>query len=593
MYFFLLDIDPKINLIYFKACCTRVYYNSSPLIIVMTFGLSYSQLCDRIRFKPFPQRKQKSTSTKPPQENSTNPLQSTSPAWPPSLYRHQEEGVKWLYKREKSKKFPGGLLCDEPGMGKTIQIGTIMSLNPKKNSLIILPNAVVQQWYDTLSKMLPWAAIYIHHGQTKLTNASVLDKSSMNIVIVTVSSIVNPIFIKKSKKKKRSFVRPDNMKIFKSIIWDRVVMDECHYIKNYSSARSKSACAIRAKIRWGLTGTPVQNDIKDIITLVKFIKPDTWTTPITKHNIQQYIDKLVLRRTKENHPKDMSNPIKISNLKETIVKFAFTTKEERNLYGITIENIKNKIVETMEDSTESNIAKYHSALELLIRARQLSIHPMVYLEGIKRRAKRLDTTYIPSSTEEETYDFTRLSSRFETVLKYILKAPTTNQLVFCRYTAEMDLWEEVLTKKGIRCKKYNGSTSMKEREIVINSFTYEKPGGVLLIQIMAGGVGLNLQQFTRVFLTTPDWNPANEIQAIARAHRIGQSLPVQLFRFILEDTEYTNTIDTRIVTKQNDKRLLMAHILKDASLYTENRLTLKTICDMVGGSTNVAEGIRL
>lgn len=582
-------------MIYFKACCARVYYNSSPLIIVMTFGLSYSQLCDRIRFKPFPQRKQKSTSTKPLQAKSTNPLLSQSPAWPPLLYRHQEEGVKWLFKREKSKKFPGGLLCDEPGMGKTIQIGTIMSLNPKKNSLIILPNAVVQQWYDTLSKMLPWAAIYIHHGQTKLTNASVLGNNSMNIVIVTISSIVNPTFIKKSKKKKkkRNFVRLDNMKIFRAIVWDRVVMDECHYIKNHSSARSKSACAIRAKIRWGLTGTPVQNSIKDVITLVKFIKPDTWTTSITKHNIQQYINKLILRRTKDNHPEDLANPIQISNLKETIVKFAFTTKEERNLYGITIENIKNKIVETMEDSTESNIAKYHSALELLIRARQLSIHPMVYLEGIKRRAKRLDTKYIPSSTEEETYDFTRLSSRFETVLKYIMAAPNTNQLVFCRYSLEMDLWEEVITQQGIRCKKYNGSTSMKDRELVINSFTHEKPGGVLLIQIMAGGVGLNLQQFTRVFLTTPDWNPANEIQAIARAHRIGQSLTVQLFRFILEDTEYKNTIDTRIVTKQNDKRLLMAHILKDASLYTENRLSLDAIREMVGGSTTMPDKITL
>lgn len=175
-------------------------------------------------------------------------LVSSPPAWPPSLYKHQREGVDWLLKREYSKKFRGGLLCDEPGMGKTIQMGTCMSKNPKRNTLLILPNAVIQQWADTLKKMLPQASIYIHHGKTKLLDASVLQKNPMNIVIVTIAGIQNP---KLSKNKKKSKIkRVYGLKIFKGLVWDRIIMDECHYIKNKSSIRARSAINLKGVIKW-------------------------------------------------------------------------------------------------------------------------------------------------------------------------------------------------------------------------------------------------------------------------------------------------------------------------------------------------------
>ena len=506
---------------------------------------------------------------------------SAPPAWPPSLYKHQQEGVDWLLSREDAKLFPGGLLCDEPGLGKTIQMGACMSHRPVHNTLLILPNAVIQQWYNTLEKMLPQAHIYIHHGQTKITNSAILDQHAMNIVIVTIAGIQNPTLpSSKKKKKKRNIRRSYAMKVFSHITWDRIIMDECHYIKNKKSLRSRSARCLKGAIKWGLTGTPVQNSIDDLITLFTFIQPDDWDEqkyPIKKHTVKFYKHKLMLRRTHANCPVDSHHPLQISTITEKVVRFPFSTPEERKLYATTIDYIDAKIKETMEDESESNIGKFQCMLELLVRARQLSIHPKVYLEGIKRRAARLNTEYVPYSSEEDDYDYSRLSSRYETVLQYIEQEPQTNQLLFCRYTIEMDLWEEILTERGIRCCKYNGSTSMSKRETIINSFTTDTPGGVLLIQIMAGGVGLNLQQFTRVFLTTPDWNPSNEIQAIARSYRIGQLVPVELFRFIIEDPEYENTIDSRIVAVQHKKYAIMKELLEEDMSEAKCKLSFQDV----------------
>ena len=218
----------------------------------MVFGLNYKQLGKWLRHATFKRAPAKCITKELSSHSSmhstgvidaadatqaTQGLIPSPPAWPPALYKHQQKGVDWLLKRERYKKFPGGLLCDEPGMGKTIQMGACMSLHPVKNTLLILPNAVIQQWYDTLTQMLPAAVIYIHHGSNKITDVSILDKSPMNIIIVTIAGIENPALNtkkKKKKKSKRTIKRTFGMKVFEEIIWDRIIMDECHYIKNKS-----------------------------------------------------------------------------------------------------------------------------------------------------------------------------------------------------------------------------------------------------------------------------------------------------------------------------------------------------------------------
>ena len=506
--------------------------------------------------------------------------------WPPSLYKHQKEGVAWMLKREQSPVFKGGLLCDEPGMGKTIQVGATMCQNPQRNNLLILPNAVIQQWVDTLTKMIPDVNIYVHHGKTKLKDTSILRKGSMNIVIITIAGVIK-------------------MSLFKKITWDRIIMDECHYIKNKSSSRSIHSKKLNGKIKWGLTGTPVQNSIKDLISLVMFIKPDKWdldNVPINKNTIKTFKKRLILRRTKDDHPKDPNYLIKISSINDKIIRFPFKHKKEREFYNLIMEEIQ-VMAEDIQQRA-NGLHRFQGMLELLIRNRQASIHPVLYARAMLERAKRKNIRYRPHTTIK-TYDYKQTSSRFDAVIKSINEKPKANQLVFCRYRHEMDLWEQTLTQKGYHCFKYNGSTSMKKRQNIISSYTYNRVllqvcnqkcsravrevfenirsffSNILLIQIVAGGTGLNLQQFTRVMLTTPDWNPCNEIQAVARSHRIGQTAPVDIYRFLLDDGDTTETIDDKIYDKQTKKRLVMADVLNDTTLYTDKKLSIDEIRELI------------
>jgi SNF2 family DNA or RNA helicase len=178
-----------------------------------------------------------------------------------------------------------------------------------------------------------------------------------------------------------------------------------------------------------------------------------------------------------------------------------------------------------------------------------------------------------------------------------------NCLVFCHFKEEMNLIEKSLKQRRIGVEMYHGGMNGKKRLEVLNKFPnndmtntaklvlnrYNIPEviqnqifsyspRVLLIQINAGGVGLNLQQFSEVYFPSPDWNPSNEIQALARAHRLGQVKPVTVHRFILFDQEEEfSTIDQRIGSIQVTKRNLMAKILEDDNLLRDAKLSYKDI----------------
>jgi len=143
----------------------------------------------------------------------------------------------------------------------------------------------------------------------------------------------------------------------------------------------------------------------------------------------------------------------------------------------------------------------------------------------------------------------------------------------------MDEIKELLSRKGFESRLYSGKLSVKQRDQVLKDFLEEGGPTILIVQIMAGGVGLNLQNFSNVFILSPDWNPCNEIQAISRAHRYGQSKKVNVFKYIIGyNPEFTigdddiTTIDERIIRKQIVKRDMMAGLLKDQTLKFKERV---------------------
>ena len=493
------------------------------------------------------------------------------------LKPHQQTGVKWLLNKELNDEYKGGLLCDDPGLGKTIQTAALMIGNPVDKTLIVVPTSVFMQWKNIMETLIGADKIYSHSGpkraKTVLELYSILNK--FNVAITTYGLIFD------------SFSKHPET-ILHSINWDRIILDEGHLIRNPKTKLFKMACKFRAKYHWVLTGTPIQNKKKDIISLFDFIG-----IPKNKaqSNTDELINKYVLRRTKEILFNNEFTDYEIVNH-----QCEFNTKREQDIY----EAIQRDAVKELLDTEDDN--KFQLLLiELILRLRQASIHPSIAIKSIKRK--------FPDRDWDTKLSFDEISTKIHEITKKI-KESSGLSLVFCHFQEEMELIKHQLSKNGVYSELYNGSHSISKREQIINKFSPEnaktkliivdgklvkissKKPTVLIIQIKAGGVGLNLQQFKNVFICSPDWNPSNEIQAIARSHRIGQNEKVKVHKFTLvQNNNFSqkklSTIDQRILAIQYKKRNLMSELLNDNSLQFRDQLHNRS------GKYNVADLLSL
>lgn len=489
------------------------------------------------------------------------------------LRPHQIEGTKWLLQRELTAGLKGGLLCDDPGLGKTIQIGAMMKGNPVGKTLIVVPTAVLHQWKAVMEHLFGQDRVYMHTGGSRIKTFYQMFQhfNNFDIAITSYGMVFHP-----SQKGQWS---PETAKtILHQVPWDRVILDEGHFIRNPSTKLYKMCSMLKSPRRWALTGTPIQNSEKDLRALFSFIGDADHCG-----DLEECIDQYVLRRTKsvlmEDSPAFKDYQIINHNC-------AFQTENEQRLYDA----IERDAVAEMDNIEGANGFKMNMVLlEMILRLRQATIHPNIAVESIQ---KKLDASGL------EGYRWPKLeghSTKINAVIEEIQKSRGLS-LVFCHFKAEMELIQDCLAKKRIYSKLYNGSMSASEREATIDKFKTSntvpirrrvgdrwmtipnRAPTVLLIQIKAGGVGLNLQQFANVFIVSPDWNPSNEIQAISRAHRLGQLKKVQVHKFTLVSNpafekvmldgkkDKMTTIDERILAIQKTKRGVMTDLLDDSTL---------------------------
>ena len=497
------------------------------------------------------------------------------------LKNYQEDGVKWMLDKELNTAFKGGVLADDPGLGKTIQCAGLLLGNPLDKTLIIVPTSVINQWVNTLSEIIGEDTIYLHHGSSKAKTAWDLMSRDFSICITSHGSS----FAASPNKKNGN----SNYKtILHHMSWDRIIIDEGHIIRN-SGTKIHKACCDYANIinkKWILTGTPIQNSEKDMMNILRFLGISTSSM---KNNLDSIVSKYVLRRTKNILMKNgtFENYQIINNL------VSFDTKEEKEIYEEIQDNALEELLTAEEEMDGSALNLF--VLELLLRLRQASSHPGIALESLKKKYSR--------HSLERTFSLDIMSSKMRKIISDISKS-RGYCLVFCHFTEEMNLLQSFLDKKGILSEIYSGSLSRRQRDAVIDKFDdlpirkivsrnekgikiRENKPRVLIIQIKAGGVGLNLQQFNNVFIMSPDWNPANEIQAIARAHRLGQTRKVNVNKYTLvyenePDTNQANqqdgeiyeqksrtkktSVDERILGIQQKKRDIMVKILNDPTL---------------------------
>ena len=417
------------------------------------------------------------------------------------LYEHQRVGVDWLLTRENAREPRGGFLCDEMGLGKTIQILETMRQNPLKRTLIVVPKSIVTQWKDECLRFDMSVSVY--DGPKR-----VLDPNS-SIVLVPYSVIMD---LDRSS-------------------WDRIILDEGHEIRNPKTKAFKALCRMSASVRWVLSGTPIFNSMRDFVTLCSFVGITAGTVA---REFDQIRDKYVLRRTK-----DTSN-MSFENIELDMYD------EERELYTEAFLAGQGFIRE------KGHAANTMEMLECLLRVRQVMIWPQTYIDGMAQK----------NSTDSEL--FVGRSKKHEMLLQMLEAHPTEKALIFTQFTGETDRLQTLLIDHNFPVYRLDGGVDTHERVERIENFKRGPHNSVFLIQIRAGGVGLNLQEASRVYIMSPAWNPATELQAIGRSHRTGQTRHVMVKKFLYRDvSEKVPSIEEAIINLQMDKSKLCADVLGD------------------------------
>lgn len=440
------------------------------------------------------------------------------------LRDYQKFGFNWFYFLQENNF--GGILADDMGLGKTVQVLALL-LNEKQNNikepnLIIVPTSVVFNWINEAAKFTPSLKILNHTGQERIKENN-FHFNGYDIILTSY-----PILLR-------------DIEQFSEIKFHYIILDESQKIKNPLSETAKATRLLKGKYKLCLTGTPIENNLYELWSQFSFLNPgmfgslnsfrENFVNPIQKYNDEETADFLrrmiypfILRRTKDIVAKELPP-------KEEIIQYCEMTNEQEQFYDIYREKIKNEI---MEEIKEKGINKSGiKIIEGLLRLRQICNHPHL-----------VDKTY------------KNKSGKFEEFKEKIVEIVDENHkvLIFSQFVQMLELIRKFLDRAKIQYEYLTGST--KDRESVVNNFQNNKDIKVFLISLKAGGFGLNLTAADYVFHYDPWWNPAVEMQATDRTHRIGQTQNIFVYKFITK-----NTVEDKILLLQEKKRKLVENII--------------------------------
>ena len=427
---------------------------------------------------------------------------------------HQHQALKWALGRELNDGPKGGVLALDMGLGKTYVMTALLKANPKRATLIIVPISIIHQWRDILSSFGGFSVLLLDR-QTPLHRLP-----EETTVVITGY----PMF---SHKPRKGFPT-----ILRSTKWNRILLDEGHLIKNTKGSTFNNLNKFCADIKWVVSATPVQNCMRDLDAPIQWIG--------CPKNHKEFKDEFLLKQSMEqvgaNNPR-----MQLPKLESQIVKLDFGSSEEQALYASVEKDFAIQIEKTKKGTTLTS-----AALEGILRCRQACSHPEVCLDFFKRRKRK-----VCDGVE---------STKYKYVCTDLLTHKKEKAIVFCIWTNEIHLLMNYLNKNGVSAIKFDGKMSREQREVAISNFT-NTDIRVLIIQINAGGLGLNLQAATRVYIISPTWNPCQELQAIARSHRLGQENIVKCFRLVIKDT-----VEDRITYIQDKKLALISDCFDDTSV---------------------------
>ena len=423
------------------------------------------------------------------------------------LRPYQLEGYRWL-SRLASCGF-GACLADDMGLGKTLQIITLLLERAKDGpSLVVAPASVCGNWRNEIRRFAPTLepVMAIEDGR------GVAKAGPRTVVLASYGYL---LFHEKEFAKKH---------------WNGLVLDEAQAIKNEAAKRTRAVKGFTAKFRVAATGTPVENRLLELWSIFDFLNPGLLGTADgfeerDRGEIKRLVKPLILRRLKGEVLDDLPP-------KTEVTRFVELDKKERSEY----EACRLKVLDDVSQADRKQ--RLAQLLAGLTRLRRFCCNPSLVLGGDDVASAKLDAL---AELMAELHDGGHRA------------------LVFSQFTDYLAIVRKMVEEKGWSIQYLDGSTPLRERARRVDAFQ-DGEGDFFLISLKAGGTGLNLTAADYVIILDPWWNPAVENQAADRAHRIGQSRPVTIYRLIARDT-----VEERVLALHKEKRNLAADMLDGTS----------------------------
>jgi SNF2 family DNA or RNA helicase len=455
--------------------------------------------------------------------------------------------VAWLWHLHRQGL--GGILADEMGLGKTLQALAFLAAlhrpagTPVGTTLVVCPASLLENWRREAARFTPQLRVGVHHGARRVAHAA--DLAQADLIITSYGTLAR------------------DQDLLSSVEFASVVADEAQHIKNRRSQSAAALRALRARTRFLLTGTPLENSLADLRSLLEFLLPGylprlpaglsaeerTWHDDRLRRQAAPYL----LRRTKRAVAPEL--PPRLEQ-----VLWVELTPEQADLYRRMEQEGERQLLDlAAAGAAESSLRL--AALTQLLRLRQICCDPRL----------------VATLPEQPT---AAVSAKLEAFRELLAEAVDDGHrlLVFSQFTRLLDLVGAELEAQGIPWCRLDGTMSPAQRQAEVDRFQSGPGVPVFLLSLKAGGTGLNLTGADTVVHLDPWWNPAAEAQATDRAHRIGQTRTVTSYKLIA-----TGTVEERVLALQEEKRTLLAEVF-EASDAAAAKLSLADLRGLLGGS---------
>ncbi|NWX61941.1 TTF2 factor, partial [Promerops cafer] len=597
-----------------------------------------------------------------------------------SLLQHQKQALAWLLWRE-SQRPCGGILADDMGLGKTLTMIALIlaqkqlktekrketleiwlskndfTVIPSHGTLIICPASLIHHWKKEIERRVAFGKlrVYLYHGPNRDKHAEVL--AGYDVVVTTYSLLSKEV--PTSKEEGEVPAQDHDVGSGSSpcspllrVAWARIILDEAHNIKNPRVQTSIAVCKLRATARWAVTGTPIQNNLLDMYSLLRFLR----CSPFDEYKVWKYqVDNntrkggerlslltrsLLLQRTKDQLD-SAGKPLVSLPQRSTQLHQLKLTAEEQSVYNVLFARSRSTLQSYLKRQEQKNegreydggnpfekvaqefgvsqkefLAGSQSAsqvsstvhvLSMLLRLRQCCCHLSllkVALDQVNLNSEGLalsieeqlgaltlselqtpdskSTVYLNGTAfPTDIFDITRESTKIAQLLVELKTIQSHSEpqksVVVSQWTSMLKVVAVHLQRLGLKYATVDGSVNPKQRMDVVEEFNNNPKGPqVMLVSLLAGGVGLNLTGGNHLFLLDMHWNPALEDQACDRIYRVGQQKDVVIHRFVCE-----GTVEEKILQLQKRKKGLAQQVLSGKG-ETSTKLTLADLKILFG-----------